>query len=820
MRTCRIIVSIVGCIFCTILHGQDQAIRFRLVDASTQVPVSNAHVFLENTTFGAVSNADGYVELFIPGDMSEDLLITHVAYEVVVIRSGAYSEYIRDMVISLVPNAFEMPELVIRSGQSKKRRRQVKKFKKAFLGDDEIAGSCTIANPEVLRFDETGDGFKTTATDLIHVINPVLGYDVYYLLSQLIISGDGSTEYSGKALFKDRIKEGHAEQIKAWREAAYLSSPKYFFKSLIDDKLEENGFHVQMVRYENGRFIDHLPFDRDSLFRGPSTHGKYTLSFEHFLQVYNDKSRTVTYVRSGVRPGGLESARFSGSVREEKEIEHFEISQLFKIAPFVILDASGNVLNTKDVREYGTWATQKVAHQLPFDYRYRDLFEASQGAEPEDPHSRTSEDDDEKLQWLLSLLHETDELSRRSTISEIRTHWEDGLAPALVEILRLSTDRSLNDDIASLMGHIYSVNDSENYFDWIQRLWMWDMPNASYYFDFKAELYAHIDPRFRGYFEGRKGMSSIRLEEIVWGGVVQDGIPPLRNPRMVDPSQAGYLGNDDIVFGVFINGKPRAYPKRILAWHEFFTDTFGDLKIAGVYCTLCGTVIAYDMTHDGTFHDLGTSGFLYRSNKLMYDNATQSLWSTIEGQPVLGPLIGRNITLDTYPVVTTTWKAWLERHPDTVVLSPETGYDRDYSEGAAYRDYFATDRLMFPVLSLDRRLRNKEEVLIVRAREYRQDPLAVALPYLMKKRWHQDEIGNTRIVIVTDDSGAARAYDSKDIIFKKFHKGRLLDNEGVAWTVREDHLASDSGLRLLRLPSHNIFWFAWYNAYPGTRLVH
>jgi hypothetical protein len=99
---------------------------------------------------------------------------------------------------------------------------------------------------------------------------------------------------------------------------------------------------------------------------------------------------------------------------------------------------------------------------------------------------------------------------------------------------------------------------------------------------------------------------------------------------MISASEATYLDDDDVVFGIEVNGDVRAYPKRILAWHEMFVDTVGGIPVAGVYCTLCGTVILYETKVDGTNHEIGTSGFLYRSNKLMYDRATQSLWSTIK----------------------------------------------------------------------------------------------------------------------------------------------------------------------------------------------
>ena len=192
---------------------------------------------------------------------------------------------------------------------------------------------------------------------------------------------------------------------------------------------------------------------------------------------------------------------------------------------------------------------------------------------------------------------------------------------------------------------------------------------------------------------------------------------------MIPAGEAEYLRDSNVVFGLEVEGDARAYPKRILAWHEMFVDEVGGVPVAGVYCTLCGSMILYETVHDGVAYELGTSGFLYRSNKLMYDRATQSLWNTIWGRPVIGPLADRAIELKRRSVVTTTWGEWKRRHPETTVLSLETGHRRDYSEGAAYREYFATDELMFNVPQLDRRLRNKDEVLALVFSEYPDQPL-------------------------------------------------------------------------------------------------
>ncbi|MDX1477113.1 MAG: DUF3179 domain-containing protein [Saprospiraceae bacterium] len=423
------------------------------------------------------------------------------------------------------------------------------------------------------------------------------------------------------------------------------------------------------------------------------------------------------------------------------------------------------------------------------------------------------------VQDQFSALISADESVRQDALDHLEANWEPGHAPLLVELMRLLNDPWFEDNVIPLLEGQTGQRYGHDYYAWLQWLWSHDPVYPYYYADFKAELYSYIDPKFETYFFRRGGLADIRLDEVVWGGVVQDGIPPLRYPRMTAASEAAYLADTDVVFGAEINGDARAYPKRILAWHEMFVDQIGGRPIAGVYCTLCGTVIAYDMEHQGTIHNLGTSGFLYRSNKLMYDAATQSLWSTIEGRPVIGPLTGKGIVLDVHPVVTTTWGAWRQRHPHTKVLSLDTGHSRDYSEGAAYREYFSTDQLMFPVPRQDTRLNNKDEVLIVRAEGYRADPLAISIDYLRKQTVHQDRIGDVHLVVIADKDGAARAYHRDETSFRSFRNGVLKDTAGEVWEVHESHLVGPDGQRLIRLPAHNSFWFAWYNAYPETRLV-
>ena len=408
---------------------------------------------------------------------------------------------------------------------------------------------------------------------------------------------------------------------------------------------------------------------------------------------------------------------------------------------------------------------------------------------------------------------------REKAIERIAAGWQPGYAVMVLEILPFSREPEVRRRLVALLEEKTGRDLDTDLHAWYE--WLWSRPYRPHprYAEFKSRLYGLVDPRFGAYFAAGRA-ATIRLDEVRWGGVLQDGIPPLRSPRMIGAAEAGYLADDDVVFGLEVDGDVRAYPKRILAWHEMFTDVVGGVAVAGVYCTLCGTVILYRTTHDGVAHEMGTSGFLYRSNKLMYDRATQSLWSTIWGQPVIGPLVGLGIRLEPGAVVTTTWREWRRRHPQTLVLSLDTGHRRDYSEGAAYRDYFATDELMFNVPELDRRLPNKAEVLTLAPAGPAAEPLALAVGFLAANPLHHDRHGEREIVVLTDRSGASRVYATGGLRFAEWDRDRaLVDGAGELWQLSEGQLVARDGRRLPRLPAQRAFWFGWYAAYPETRLV-
>ena len=402
----------------------------------------------------------------------------------------------------------------------------------------------------------------------------------------------------------------------------------------------------------------------------------------------------------------------------------------------------------------------------------------------------------------------------------VDTHWRPNLFPLLLESMVYIRSDQTRSKIKLLLRKKTGNYRARNPNQWFKWWWQNRQDYPSDYANFKAKLYALIDPSFYLYFKDRQDSAKILLDEIRWGGVPRDGIPPLHSPKMLEVEQASYLKDHHIVFGTYVEGVARAYPKRILAWHEMFTDNYGDLPVAGVYCTLCGTVILYKTKHKEIVHRLGTSGFLYRSNKLMYDKDTFSLWNTFTGKPVLGPLVDQGIELESLSVVTTSWGEWKKRHPETLVLSQETGHQRDYREGVAYREYFADHKLMFEVPFDDERLKNKQEILAIRLPGAPEQQLAIDTDFLKDNPIFYEKIGTQEFVVLTDNSGANRVYQSNGILFKSFDQANTLtDNKGIKWQLHEDRLLSVSGDTLERLPYHRAFWFGWHAAFPETKLI-
>lgn len=411
----------------------------------------------------------------------------------------------------------------------------------------------------------------------------------------------------------------------------------------------------------------------------------------------------------------------------------------------------------------------------------------------------------------------------RSTLYSGRTDFEAQMAyltqrgkpdvvPALLTAMRYGDRR--RDEISEVMETLSGQKLGTDWFDWM--LWQERNPQLIPHpslIPFKREVLLGLDQNFdlflRPEYLARDRMK-IRLEEIAWGGVYKDGIPSLDNPTLLSAADASYLKGDDLVFGVSINGDVRAYPLRIMGWHEMFNEVIGGVPVALAYCTLCGSGILFETQVSGQRKPFvfGSSGFLYRSNKLMFDRETHSLWNQYTGKPVVGPLVDSGIELKQRPVVITTWDNWKTSHPGTRVLSLDTGHRRNYGSGVVYREYFASPELMFPAQVDQSQHRQKDYIFTIR-----QFGAARAWPLdaFSRTRVINDAIANRPLVLIGNpDRRTVRAYERRGHRFKAADGG-LVDESGRKWTLSEEMLTGPDGAQLPRVAGHISYWFAWDN---------
>lgn len=382
------------------------------------------------------------------------------------------------------------------------------------------------------------------------------------------------------------------------------------------------------------------------------------------------------------------------------------------------------------------------------------------GADQVDALNEISESGDPRLAWLISDL--------------MRIAGSTGLMSALAE----STDALLE----------FSIDRSNIWGDTVDHLIAWDIPAPPDYLDYKRNVYTLIVPEWESLFaEG-----DIDWRHVSWGGVRIDDrafdttdedcncIPAADNPEVSSAAEADWIDDDDIVFGIEVNGEYRAYPRQIMEVREMVNDTLGGRDLGIPYCTLCGSAQAYftDDVPEGVERPvLRTSGLLIRSNKVMYDLNTYSVFDTFRGMAVTGPLAEKNVALKQASVVTTEWGDWKAAHPQTTVLKESLALGRDFD----FRNGRDANGPIFPIGDVDPRLAVQEDI----------------------------------IGLITD-SGEAIA----------FHKGNALAalNNGENISYANIQLVLDGGgVKALDkqgndLGAHQAFWFAWSQFHPDTQL--
>jgi len=274
--------------------------------------------------------------------------------------------------------------------------------------------------------------------------------------------------------------------------------------------------------------------------------------------------------------------------------------------------------------------------------------------------------------------------------------------------------------------------------------------------------------------------SSIPVEEIKSGGPPKDGIPAIDNPKFLKASETS-LKKQARILGVYENGIAKAYPIAILNYHEIVNDHFGEQTVVITYCPLCGSGIAFDAQINEEVLTFGVSGLLYNSDVLLYDRQTESLWSQLKYEAVTGELKGEILKI--LNTANTTWKAWKDKHPTTLVLSEDTGFNRDYSRDP-YPNYEQNQQLYFPVSNVNDLFEPKERV------------------------------------IGLEINGKSKAYPFSEL--KKL-KGKVLEDSFEGQELKITYNSQAQSAEILdengkQIPAVTNFWFAWFAFNPETEV--
>ncbi len=269
-------------------------------------------------------------------------------------------------------------------------------------------------------------------------------------------------------------------------------------------------------------------------------------------------------------------------------------------------------------------------------------------------------------------------------------------------------------------------------------------------------------------------------EKIVSGGPPKDGIPSIDNPRYVPLSEADqWIADNELVLAIIYKDVKRVYPLQIMVWHEIVNDNVAGDPLLITYCPLCGSGIAFERTLNGEVMEFGTSGKLYNSNLVMYDRKTNSYWTQIGGRAIVGELTGMKLT--PVSIETVVWRDWKKAHPDSAVLSQETGYIRAYGRDP-YGSYYEDSLLFFPVEESDDRIHPKTVIFGIEVegvfKAYREEDVKELGEI-------EDTVSGVRVKVERDNAGI----------------------------VKITNLDSDA-----EIVKERDFWFAWYAFHPETEL--
>lgn len=302
---------------------------------------------------------------------------------------------------------------------------------------------------------------------------------------------------------------------------------------------------------------------------------------------------------------------------------------------------------------------------------------------------------------------------------------------------------------------------------------------------------------------------------------LRDAIPPLTDPAFEDASGGDWLAPDDLVLGFAHEGEAFAYPLKILNFHEIVNQVVGGEPVLVSYCPLCRSGIVFSRVLDGEVLHFGNTSALYESDLVMFDEETGSYWQQVGGVGIVGEHCERR--LEPLPSITASWAEWEGIHPETLILSRDTGFERDYDVdpfGPALPEAINEGRFPFPVSerAMDERLMAGEMVLGVELGDARR---AYPLERLGDAAVN-DRLGGEPVVVFSAARGPSGAAfiaeaDGRRLTFRAADGEYVDERTGSTWSLGGVATSGPlEGASLRPLPVRTTLWFALVASFPGV----
>lgn len=362
--------SIISLLIAFCIPSFAQTLESQLIDINTKEKISDAFIFISNSSLNTVSDENGQFMLDRSSLPSSDIVITHISYETKYLSLAEINKPLDTIFLS--PTQFELEEVVLQSKSSKKRKKWLRRFTNSLIGSSEHASKSKLLNPEVVLFQEKDGVLHTQTSDHLIFENEVLGYKIWFFLDNYSLEKDDDVMYSGKVFFED-FEDLKTEQLSN-RNVVFERSSRKFFKDYISNTYDSLQYNVALATLESDGFFHYVgAMKRNILLSEAPEKGMFELKFSRFLRIEN---KAISGKQENFKNNlGFGSTNYASIAlhkkhKDERDRSDYAVTYFGSRSNKIIVNKEGVIQNQRDIEEYGYWSELRLADRLPDDFEY------------------------------------------------------------------------------------------------------------------------------------------------------------------------------------------------------------------------------------------------------------------------------------------------------------------------------------------------------------------------------------------------------------------------------------------------------------------